>query len=202
MRFVTALLWPRPRAGPRRPRRRCPRAVHAGAARRDRRHPARCAEARPVDPARRRGRAAGGRRRPAAGQRWRRRGRADRSARDPVAGNPHGDVTVVEFYDLRCPYCRMLDPVIDALLTHDPDVRLVYKDIPILGPGQRARREGAAGGAEAGRLRKAARRDHDRAATDHEAMIQEAATEPRARLDIGSSMTWTIRRSRHASMPT
>jgi len=54
---------------------------------------------------------------------------------DPVAGNPHGDVTVVEFYDLRCPYCRRMAPVMESLLRHDPKVRLVYKDIPILGPG-------------------------------------------------------------------
>lgn len=54
---------------------------------------------------------------------------------DPVAGNPHGDVTVVEFYDLRCPYCRRMVPVMESLLRQDPHVRLVYKDIPILGPG-------------------------------------------------------------------
>jgi protein-disulfide isomerase len=56
---------------------------------------------------------------------------------DPVAGNPHGDVTVVEFYDLRCPYCRRMVPVLETLLRQDPNVRLVYKDIPILGPGSR-----------------------------------------------------------------
>src|SRR5579871_2573549 len=33
-------------------------------------------------------------------------GAAIANADDPVAGNPSGDVTVVEFYDLRCPYCR------------------------------------------------------------------------------------------------
>lgn len=55
-------------------------------------------------------------------------------AGDPVAGNPNGDVTVVEFYDLRCPYCRRMLPAIDALLHQDPKIRLVYKDIPILGP--------------------------------------------------------------------
>ena len=54
---------------------------------------------------------------------------------DPVAGNPNGDVTLVEFYDLRCPYCRRMLPVLAELLKHDPGVRLVYKDIPILGPG-------------------------------------------------------------------
>jgi protein-disulfide isomerase len=53
---------------------------------------------------------------------------------DPVAGNPAGDVTVVEFYDLRCPYCRKMQPVMAQLLQSDPKIRLVYKDIPILGP--------------------------------------------------------------------
>jgi len=52
---------------------------------------------------------------------------------DPVAGNPAGDVTIVEFYDPRCPYCRRMLPVIDALLHKDHGVRLVYKDIPVLG---------------------------------------------------------------------
>lgn len=53
---------------------------------------------------------------------------------DPVAGNPHGDVTIVEFFDTRCPYCRKLEPVMDGFLTQDHNVRLVYKDLPILGP--------------------------------------------------------------------
>jgi protein-disulfide isomerase len=54
---------------------------------------------------------------------------------DQVAGNPRGDVTVVEFYDLRCPYCRRMLPTMAALLSQDRGVRLVYKDIPILGAG-------------------------------------------------------------------
>jgi protein-disulfide isomerase len=52
---------------------------------------------------------------------------------DPSAGNPHGDVTVVEFYDVRCPYCRRMLPVVADLLRGDPKIRLIYKDIPILG---------------------------------------------------------------------
>lgn len=55
-------------------------------------------------------------------------------AADPVAGNPAGAVTVVEFYDPRCPYCRQMLPVLAALVQADPHVRLVLKDIPILGP--------------------------------------------------------------------
>jgi protein-disulfide isomerase len=53
---------------------------------------------------------------------------------DPQAGNPSGDVTVVEFYDPRCPYCRKMLPEIDAMLKKDHGIRLVYKDIPVLGP--------------------------------------------------------------------
>ncbi len=52
----------------------------------------------------------------------------------PVLGNPEGDVTVIEFFDYRCPYCRRAAPVIDALLAGDPGVRLVLKEWPILGP--------------------------------------------------------------------
>jgi protein-disulfide isomerase len=53
---------------------------------------------------------------------------------DPVAGDPHGDVTVVEFFDTRCPYCRKMEPMMDGFLARDKHVRLVYKDLPILGP--------------------------------------------------------------------
>ncbi|HTW26613.1 MAG TPA: DsbA family protein [Acetobacteraceae bacterium] len=53
---------------------------------------------------------------------------------DPVAGNPKGDVTIVEFYDTRCPYCRRMLPEMQALLQSDPHLRLVYKDLPVLGP--------------------------------------------------------------------
>jgi protein-disulfide isomerase len=53
---------------------------------------------------------------------------------DPVAGNPHGDVTIVEFFDPRCPYCRRLDPIMTQFLVEDRGIRLVYKDLPILGP--------------------------------------------------------------------
>jgi protein-disulfide isomerase len=53
---------------------------------------------------------------------------------DPVAGNPHGDVTIVEFFDTRCPYCRSMEPAMDKLLVEDHGVKLVYKDLPILGP--------------------------------------------------------------------
>jgi protein-disulfide isomerase len=53
---------------------------------------------------------------------------------DPVAGDPRGDVTIVEFFDTRCPYCRKLEPVMDSFLAQDRKVKLVFKDLPILGP--------------------------------------------------------------------
>lgn len=53
---------------------------------------------------------------------------------DPVGGNPKGDVTIVEFFDVRCPYCKRLEPDMARFLAGDRGVRLVYKDLPILGP--------------------------------------------------------------------
>jgi protein-disulfide isomerase len=53
---------------------------------------------------------------------------------DPLGGNPNGDVTIVEFFDTRCPYCRKLEPTMAELLARDHGVRLIYKDLPILGP--------------------------------------------------------------------
>ena len=51
----------------------------------------------------------------------------------PVLGNPDGDVTVVEFFDYNCPYCRRVKPEMEALLAADPNVRVVYREWPILG---------------------------------------------------------------------
>ena len=42
---------------------------------------------------------------------------------DPVGGNPRGSVTIVEFFDVRCPYCRKLEPEMAAFLAADGDVR-------------------------------------------------------------------------------
>ncbi|MFZ6763431.1 DsbA family protein [Pseudoroseomonas sp. WGS1072] len=57
-----------------------------------------------------------------------------RDPADPVKGNPRGDVTLVEFFDARCGYCKALHPTLEALLRADPGVRIVMKDLPILGP--------------------------------------------------------------------
>jgi len=59
---------------------------------------------------------------------------------DPVAPKRAGktyDVTVVEFFDYNCPYCRRMEPVLNALLRTDRKVRIVYRDWPIFGPASR-----------------------------------------------------------------
>ena len=52
----------------------------------------------------------------------------------PVAGNPDGAITLVEFFDYRCGYCRRVKPTLEALLAENDDLRLVFKEFPILGP--------------------------------------------------------------------
>jgi protein-disulfide isomerase len=51
----------------------------------------------------------------------------------PALGNPDGDITIVEYFDYRCPYCKKISPVLDQVLKDDAKVRLVLKDWPILG---------------------------------------------------------------------
>jgi protein-disulfide isomerase len=52
----------------------------------------------------------------------------------PVDGNPHGDVTLVEFFDFQCPYCKADEEVVQKLVHQDGRLRIAYKDIPLLGP--------------------------------------------------------------------
>ena len=61
-----------------------------------------------------------------------------RSPRGYVAGNPEGDVSVVAFFDYNCPYCRKDAPALSALIASDPNVRLVLKELPVLGPESEA----------------------------------------------------------------
>jgi protein-disulfide isomerase len=57
----------------------------------------------------------------------------ERDENAPVLGNPDGDVTVVEFFDYNCPYCRRAKPVIEGLVAADDNVRIVFREFPILG---------------------------------------------------------------------
>ena len=51
----------------------------------------------------------------------------------PVLGNPQGDLTVVEYFDYQCPYCKKLAPEIAQVVREDGSIRLVLKDWPIFG---------------------------------------------------------------------
>ena len=51
----------------------------------------------------------------------------------PVIGNPNGDISIVEWYDYNCPYCRKVAPELHQVVEDDGKVRLVLKDWPILG---------------------------------------------------------------------
>jgi protein-disulfide isomerase len=52
----------------------------------------------------------------------------------PVGGNPAGDVTVVEFFDYRCPYCKQMADPLAQLIKDDGKIRFVFKELPVLGP--------------------------------------------------------------------
>nr|WP_246365929.1 DsbA family protein [Gellertiella hungarica] len=56
------------------------------------------------------------------------------AADDVNLGNPKGDVTVVEFFDYNCGYCKQALPDMNALLEKDKNIRFVLKEFPILGP--------------------------------------------------------------------
>jgi len=88
----------------------------------------------------------------------------------PAAGNIDGDITIVEWFDYNCPYCRKLDPELRQVVQDDGKVRLVLKDWPILGPVSKV----------AARMALAAKYQ-DKFLKAHEAMIGVASklTEPR-----------------------
>ncbi|MDP3693061.1 DsbA family protein [Bradyrhizobium sp.] len=51
----------------------------------------------------------------------------------PSFGNPGGDITIVEYFDYQCPYCKKVAPVLVKLAGEDPKLRIVMKDWPIFG---------------------------------------------------------------------
>lgn len=51
-----------------------------------------------------------------------------------VGGNPDGDITMIEFVDYRCGYCRKAYPELKTLIETDGNIRIIYKEFPILGP--------------------------------------------------------------------
>ncbi len=51
----------------------------------------------------------------------------------PIVGNPDGEVTLVEFFDYRCGFCRRVLPSMQALMEEDKDLRIAFKELPVLG---------------------------------------------------------------------
>jgi protein-disulfide isomerase len=60
------------------------------------------------------------------------RSQLEQDPRDFVA-NPNGKITVVEFFDYRCGYCKLAAPQIVSLIEQNPDIRFVFKEFPIFG---------------------------------------------------------------------
>jgi protein-disulfide isomerase len=60
-----------------------------------------------------------------------------RDPESPVGGNPAGDVTIVEFNDYQCPYCKRAYQAVKSVTGADGKVKIVYKDLPILGEASR-----------------------------------------------------------------
>jgi protein-disulfide isomerase len=56
-----------------------------------------------------------------------------RDADSPVGGNPNGDVVVVDFNDYQCPYCKRTHGAMKSVVGADGKVKIIYKDLPILG---------------------------------------------------------------------
>src|SRR3954469_10065725 len=90
----------------------------------------------------------------------------------PATGNPEGDISIVEWFDYNCPYCRKIAPEIQQVVQDDGKVRLVLKDWPILGEVSKF----------AARMALAAKYQ-DKFLPAHEAMIGVSSklTEPRIR---------------------
>jgi protein-disulfide isomerase len=67
-------------------------------------------------------------------------------------GAADADVTLVEFYDYACGYCKASLPILDRLIKEDPKLRVVYRDFPILGEGSVAAARMALGASKAGKF--------------------------------------------------
>jgi protein-disulfide isomerase len=94
----------------------------------------------------------------------------------PVMGNPKGDVVIVEFFDYNCPYCRAVEPRLEALLKSDRGVKLVLKEFPILTPGSRLATNAAFAAARQGKYA-----PFHNALMNYHGMVDEAAVFDTAR---------------------
>lgn len=111
-------------------------------------------------------------------------------AASPVVGNPDGDVTIVAFVDYNCPYCRKSEADLDALVSVDPKIRVIYKDFPILAKSSVAAAKVAIAASWQGKyadVHKALMRMNARPATDSDisqAVVASGVDVPRLNKDL------------------
>ncbi|MBU4433477.1 MAG: DsbA family protein [Alphaproteobacteria bacterium] len=110
----------------------------------------------------------------------------ERDPRDFVA-NPNGSVTVTEFFDYRCGYCKQAAPEVVKLIQENPDVRFVFKDFVIFGHDSEV----------AARLFLGAK-DQGKDLQLHQALMAEKALDEAAALRIASSLGLDVAKARAA----
>jgi protein-disulfide isomerase len=104
----------------------------------------------------------------------------------PVRGNANGDVTLVEFFDYNCPYCRQILPALAALQETNPRLRIVYKEFPILSDNSRFAARAAL-----------ASRNQDKYFEFHDALMGAGGiTTPEKVIEIARGVGLSIRRLR------
>ena len=59
----------------------------------------------------------------------------ERDPAAPVLGNPQGDITLTEFFDYNCPYCKKIAPLIPQLIAAEPGLRVTFREWPVFGEG-------------------------------------------------------------------
>jgi protein-disulfide isomerase len=71
----------------------------------------------------------------------------------PVIGNPKAPITIIEFFDYTCPYCKAAEPKLEALVARDRGVKVVLKEFPILAPVSLVASRAALAAAKQGKYR-------------------------------------------------
>lgn len=59
----------------------------------------------------------------------------ERDPTAPVLGNPNGDITLTEFFDYNCGFCKKILPKMQQLISSDPNLRVVFREWPVFGEG-------------------------------------------------------------------
>lgn len=103
-----------------------------------------------------------------------------------IAGNPNGDISVVAYLDYACGFCRASLPAITGLIASDPNVRIVYRELPILSPDSRTAAEWALAAALQNRFKPFHDALYASGRVDDASIAQAAAT---AGMDIAAART-------------